>query len=63
MEDMLMNDANTIQYIIKINGVPVSAPFGDKMLAEQAKNNLPEEQRILAEVVPITNDGKQVLLG
>jgi hypothetical protein len=64
MEQVLTNDdPNVVQYVIKVNGVPVSAPFGDKMLAEMAKNNLPEEQRMIAEVVPITTDGKQILLG
>lgn len=64
MEEMLTNDDPTVvQYVIKVNGIPVSAPFGDKMLAEMARNNLPEEQRMIAEVVPVTSDGKQILLG
>lgn len=63
MENMIMDNTDAVYYVLKVNGVVVSGRFGQAMMAEMAKNNLPEEQRMLAEVVPVTEDGKQVLLG
>jgi len=63
MDQMLNDGMDNVQYVIKVNGVVISAPFGDKGGAETARNNLPEEQRMLSEVVAVTNDGKQVLFG
>ncbi len=63
MPQTIMDDTNTVQYVIMVNGVKISAPFLDRMVAEMAKGNLPEEQKNLAEVVAVTTDGKQVLFG
>jgi hypothetical protein len=63
MDQLLNDEVNTVEYVLKINGVEVSGKFADKMACEMAKINLPEEQRMLAEVVPVTADGKQVLFG
>lgn len=62
-EQRLNDDVNTVQYILKINGVPVSGAFFERTACEMAKNNLPPEQRMLAEVTLVTTDGKQVLFG
>jgi len=63
MNNIITDDMDVVYYVIKVNGVAVSTTFAEKLVAEMAKNNLPEEQRLLAEVVPVTSDGKQVLLG
>ena len=63
MDQLLNDEVNTVEYVLKVNGVAVSGTFTDKMACEMAKLNLPEEQRMLAEVVPVTSDGKQVLFG
>jgi len=63
MDNMITDDVDTVFYVVKVNGVAVSAPFNERMLAEMAKSNLPEEQMMLAEVVPVTADGNQLLLG
>ena len=63
MEQQLNDQMNTVQYVLKVNGVPVSGNFDDKTACEMAKLGLPEEQRMLAEVVIVTTDGKQVLFG
>ncbi len=63
MEQTIMDDTGTVLYVLMVNGVKISAPFSDRMVAEMAKGNLPDEQKLLAEVVAVTNDGKQVLFG
>jgi len=63
MDNMITDDMDVVYYVVKVNGVAVSTRFTERMMAEMAKNNLPEEQKMLAEVVPVTTDGKQVLLG
>lgn len=62
-EQRLNDDVNTVQYVLKVNGVPVSGNFTDRTACEMARNNLPEEQRMLAEIALVTTDGKQVLFG
>ena len=62
-EQRLNDDVNTVQYVLKVNGVPVSGNFTDRTACEMAKNSLPEEQRMLAEVSLVTTDGQQVLFG
>ena len=63
MNSLITDDMDVVYYIVKVNGVAVSDKFSERMMAEMAKNNLPNEQRMIAEVVPVTNDGKQLLLG
>jgi len=63
MEQILNDEVSTVEYILKVNGVPVSGKFTDRTACEMAKLSLPEEQRMLAEVVTVTTDGKQVLFG
>lgn len=63
MNNMITDDVNVVYYVVKVNGVEISTRFNERMMAEMAKNGLPEEQKMLAEVVPVTAEGKQVLLG
>jgi len=63
VNNIITDDMNVVHYVVKVNGVEVSTRFGERMMAEMAKSNLPEEQKMIAEVVPVTTDGKQVLLG
>jgi len=63
MDNMITDDLDVVYYVVRVNGVAVSTPFNERMMAEMAKNNLPEEQKMIAEVVPVTADGKQLLLG
>ncbi len=60
--DHIREEVDTVQYVVKVNGVAVTQPT-TKELAEQQKLNMPEESRQLAEVVPVTGDGKQILFG
>ncbi len=59
----LINEQEQVRYVIKINGQTVSVPFASKMLAEQHIGNLPQDQQLLAEIVPVTDNGKQILFG
>lgn len=55
-----MNDQ--IYYVVKVNGVAVTPPT-TQALAEAKRAELPKESQHLAEVVPVTTDGKQILFG
>ncbi len=59
------NDAATmgpLYYAVVVNG-QVQSKFSEKVIAESAIMNLPEDQRSAATVVAMTGDGKQLLLG
>lgn len=59
----LINEQEQVRYVIEVNGQTVSVPFATKMLAEQHLGNLPQDQQIIAKIVPITESGKQILFG
>ena len=59
----LINEQEQVRYVIKVNGVTVSVPFATKPLAEAHIGNLPPEQQVIAEIVPMTESGKQILFG
>lgn len=63
MNNIITDDMDVVYFVVQVNGVAVSTKFSERMMAEMARNGLPEEQRMLAEIVPVTTDGKQVLLG
>lgn len=63
MDNIITDDVNVVKYVVKVNGVEISTRFGERMMAEMAMNNLPDEQKTIAEVVSVTTDGKQLLLG
>jgi len=50
------------KYIIKVNGSPVSAPLSKPLAEEQIKKLHPNQQN-LAELVPVQDDGKEMLFG
>lgn len=51
------------KYVVKVQGRVVSAPQASRNLAEAFILNLPVDQRSLAEVVPVSDQGKELLLG
>ena len=59
----LINEVERVKYVIKVNGAIVSIPFATPQLAEQAITQLSEAQQSLAEVVAVSADGKEILLG
>lgn len=64
-----MNDKNMIAdaeqtfYAVMVNGAIVSPRYASPGLAEDMIKLLGEAQQSIAEVVPVTSDGKQILLG
>lgn len=50
------------KYIVKVNGSAVSQPL-TKILAEEEIKHLHPNQQKLAELVPVTDTGKEMLFG
>ena len=63
MENILIDDENTLRYVVMVNGVEVSPRFQTPQLAEMQLINLTEDQKAIAEVVPVTEGGAKLLLG
>jgi hypothetical protein len=59
----MLTEVTPTMWAVKINGQIVIANLGSQRLAENAVLSLPAHQRALAEVVPMTQDGKMVLFG
>ena len=62
MNTMIENQEK-LRYVIMVNGNRISVPFLTEQAAVQHLSHLPQDQQILAEIVPITQDDKQLLLG
>ena len=54
---------NEIMYVVKVNGKEVSPKVASAALAEHYISNLDLSQKPLAEIVQVTTDGKNMLLG
>lgn len=63
MENILIDDENTLRYVVMVNGVEVSPRYQTPQLAEMQLINLAENQQAIAEVVPVTEGGAKLLLG
>lgn len=59
---MLVED-NPTRYQVFINGVRYGSPQPTVQLAEALLATLTPDQRLLAEVQPVSTDGKQLLFG
>ena len=62
MSAHISEEIDNVKYIVKVNGVAVTPPT-TLALAEQHKMAMPAESQPLAEVVPVTGDGNQILFG
>lgn len=63
MNNQILNDQTVVYFVVRVNGQDMSQRFENAMLAEMEKQKLDPELRKLAEVVPVTADGAQMLLG
>lgn len=66
METLLTNNDNNsaeLRYVVMVNGQEVSARYSTKIAAEGTIEHLSPELQALAEVVTVTTDGNQLLLG
>lgn len=57
--NLIKND-ETVRYCVKLDG-SILSEHSDKMLAEHFLTTLLPEQRLKAEIVPITKNGQQIL--
>lgn len=63
MSSLLTDTANEeVKYVVKVNGVVRTAPLR-KVLAEATIATLPVDEQPLAELVPVTSDGQEILFG
>lgn len=54
---------NETKYVVKVNGVQLCTPMSTQALAENFISQLSDDQKPLAEVVPVTTNGQEILLG
>lgn len=59
----MLTEVGAMLYAIKVNGQIVANNIPSRVLAEATLFNLPPDQRKIAEIVPVTGDGKTVLFG
>lgn len=58
----MVEQTQSLKYRVVVAGRTLNESF-TQQLAEQFIATLAPEQRALAEIVPVTNEGKQVLMG
>jgi hypothetical protein len=63
MNNQILTDNTVIYYVVRVNGQDMSVPFSSAQMAEMEKAKLPPDTQMIAEVVPVTSDGKELLLG
>lgn len=63
MNNQILTDQQVVYYVVRLNGQEISPRVETRAIAEMSLNQLPPETRALAEVVPVTADGRQLLLG
>lgn len=56
-------NANPTLFNVTIKGSIVASNLPSRMIAESIVSGLTTEQRSLAVITPVTNDGRQVLFG
>lgn len=59
----MIDEETKVYFVVMVNGIQVSPMFEEKMLAEMEKAKLSPDKRELAEVVVMTKQGQQLLLG
>lgn len=63
MNNTILTDGTVVYYALKVNGVIVSSPVSSRHLLEQQMSTLPLNERATAQIVPVTSDRREVLLG
>lgn len=59
----MLTEVQQTLFSIRVNGRVVASNLPSRQLAEAQLLTLPAEQRALAEIVPVTADGRSLLLG
>lgn len=57
-----MENEQPVRYAVKVGTQIVTSPQPSQMLAEQSVQTLPEDQQRQAQVVPVTADGRELLM-
>lgn len=63
MQQQLRDGVNEVFFVVKVNGVAVSAKISDRAVAESVRLQLPAEQQSMAVVETVTQSGQSLLLG
>lgn len=63
MNNEILNDNTVIYYVVRVNGQNMTVPFNSMQMAEMERTKLAPDLQALAEVVPVTAEGKELLLG
>ena len=61
--NQMLHEVDEVKYVVKVNGKEVSPRYTTPQAADTALQMLSEEHRAIAEVVPVTDSGNQLLLG
>lgn len=59
----MLTEVNSTMYSVVVQGRVVATNIPSRTLAEATIFTLPADQRAVAEIVPVTSEGKQVLFG
>jgi len=59
----MVNEVSETKYAVKVNGEIVSPPYATPGGAEDMIKLLSEAHQSIAEVVPVTPEGKELLFG
>ena len=63
MNNEIIENGDVIYYVVKVNGNEVSPRYASALLAEAQIEKLSQAHRAVAEVVTVTAEGKDLLLG
>lgn len=59
----MLAEVNPTLYCVRVGGRVIATNIPSRVLAEATLFQLPPDQRALAEIVPVTQDGRSLLLG
>lgn len=62
MNQQISEVTNEVKYVVKVNGAEVSPRYNTPQAADNALQMLSEEHQAIAEIVPVTSNGQQMLL-
>jgi hypothetical protein len=59
----MLTEVSPTFFMVRVQGRTVASNLPSRQLAEATLFNLPPDQRAIAEIIPVTADGKAVLFG
>lgn len=59
----MLTEVSATSFSIVVNGRPIISNIPSRQIAEATMFNLPADQRAVAEIVTVTQDGRSLLLG